>query len=49
MTGFQIKKVREHYDLYLDGEFIGSADNYGEIDELRQELEPVNTVDYVAF
>ena len=35
---FSVEKVMEHYNLYLNGSFIGSADNYREIDELKTEL-----------
>ena len=43
MKDFKVEKVREHYNLYLNGSFIGSADDLREVDELKAEL--INQID----
>ena len=45
---FEIVRVHNHYNLYFNGEFIGSADNYAEIDELKREYKESDK-DYVLF
>ena len=34
----EVKKVMEHYDIYVDGEFYCSCDNQKEVDEELQNL-----------
>lgn len=35
--GFDIKNVRDHYEVYKDGKLVGSADNMAEVKEIIQE------------
>ena len=35
----QIKKVREHLEIYIDGKFFCSVDNESEAEEELEELE----------
>ena len=50
---FEIKKVGNGdntvYFIYADGAFIGSANNYREIDELKKEYNIEDTSGYVMF
>lgn len=45
---FEIVRVHNHYNLYFNGEFIGSADTYREIEELKKEYKETDT-EYVLF
>ena len=47
---FSVEKVMEHYNLYLNGSFIGSADDLREVDELKAEfINQINTSDSEPF